>query len=102
MRSKILAGIFACLALGACEFLYPQTFVVTEIDYDEDVVYMETSTGMIFSFDEVEDFQVGDIVSAIMWNCGTPNITDDAIISYKYSGTVRDFERGSNGYYYEG
>lgn len=69
--------------------LYPQTFVVGGVDYDTDIVTIVDSNNNEFEFFGCEDWQEGDIVSAIMNDNGTPNdITDDIIVKTKYSGWV--------------
>ena len=70
--------------------LYPATFVVTEIDYAEDVVVVEDYNGNIWSFDGTEDWMVGDIVSAVMYGKGTPEIWDDEFVTCRYSGNINN------------
>lgn len=67
--------------------IYPEAFVIDEIDKESDLVYIKTAAGMIYSFKGVEDWMVGDIVAAIMSDNGTPrDIRDDIIISTRYAG----------------
>lgn len=69
--------------------LYPQAFVVDEIDQANDLVYIKTAAGYIYSFESVEDWMIGDIAAAIMSDNGTPDsITDDQIISIRYCGYI--------------
>ena len=63
---------------------YPETGKVVSISGD--AVTVETSTGNLFEFYGSEDWFIGDCVSMIMDSCGTENITDDIIITVKYSG----------------
>lgn len=67
-------------------FIYPQNFIVSEIDYKNNIVYIETPTGFIYSFYGVDDWLVGDHCSAIMFDNYTKNIIDDKIVSVKYCG----------------
>lgn len=65
---------------------YPQTFRVYSVDPAADIVTLETSTGYLFDLEGVEDWQPGDTCSAIMDSKGTVDITDDEIITTRYSG----------------
>ena len=78
-------AIIACTcSCGKSSTLYPETAKVVEICNDEVVV--ETCTGNLFAFYGAEDWMVGDTVSMIIDSCGTENITDDIILTVKYSG----------------
>ncbi len=68
--------------------LYPKTMIVTEINTTEDYVVCEDYTGNLWSFDGVEDWQEGDICSAIMWGKGTAEVIDDEIVMARYNGNV--------------
>ena len=71
------------------ESIYPQTFIVTNIDRTNDIVYLETFTGMVYTWQGCEDWQINDIAAAIMYNSGTPEtITDDQITVLEYSGWI--------------
>ena len=62
--------------------LYPLTTTVTEIK--NDTVTVEDSNGNLWSFNGVEDWQVGDGCALIMNDNSTSEIMDDTIISAKY------------------
>lgn len=78
---KIIALLVALVA--SCG-LYPLSGTVSEIDRKNDLVTFETSSGFLFSFYGVEDWEIGDGVSAIMYDAGTEKIFDDVIISARY------------------
>lgn len=80
---KILSFLAAIIAAG---LIYPTTMLVTDIDYTTDVVTIETATGFIYQFEGAEDYIKGDLVSCIMFSNGTADITDDMILSVRYSG----------------
>ena len=80
---KLLATIAAIIAAG---LIYPATMQVTDIDYNNDVVTIETATGFTYEFYGAEDYTKGDLVSCIMFSNGTADITDDMILSVRYSG----------------
>ena len=65
---------------------YPKSFVVDELDFQKDIVYIKDSLGFIYFFYGTEDWQTGDNCAAIMFNNHTENIFDDKIIDVKYCG----------------
>ena len=66
---------------------YPQTFIISEIDREADLIYLETFSGMVYTWEGCEDWEVNDLAAAIMNDNGTPdNITDDTIEMLRYSG----------------
>lgn len=78
---KLLVTIAAIIAAG---LIYPTTMQITDISGD--VVTLETSTGFVYQFTGAEDYSENDLVSCIMFSNGTTNITDDIILSARYSG----------------
>lgn len=68
--------------------LYPKTFVVTETDVTRDVVVCTDYNGNEWEFDCIEDWQVGDVVSAVMDGKGTASIYDDEFVMCRYGGNV--------------
>lgn len=73
------------IAIASAGFIYPATMEVINIE-DNDL-YLMTTTGHVFVMEGVEDYEVGDLVSLIMFDNGTPFIMDDVIISARYAGT---------------
>jgi hypothetical protein len=65
---------------------YPQGFIVTEVNQEEDTITLTTATGYDYIWTGSEDWQEGDQVAAIMNDNGTPSIFDDSIICIKYVG----------------
>lgn len=63
---------------------YANTAVVTEIDYANNLVTVEDSTGNTWQFTETEDWEFSDTCSMLMDSKGTPNISDDEIIKVTY------------------
>lgn len=80
-------AIVLCVCSCGKSTLYPETGKVVLISGD--AVTVETSTGNLFEFYGSEDWFVGDIASMIMDSCGTDVVTDDVIITAKYSGAWR-------------
>lgn len=66
--------------------LYPLSTTVTEIN--NDTVTVEDSNGNLWSFNGVEDWQVGDGCALIMHDNSTSEIMDDTIISTRYQGRM--------------
>lgn len=67
---------------------YPETFIVDRVDRENDVLYLETFSGNVFTWNSCEDWEPGDIASAIMNSNGTEEVKDDTIIMLKYSGYI--------------
>lgn len=66
--------------------LYPTTCQITNLDRTTDIVTMTTATGYEYQFYGCDDYDNGDLVSVIMFNNHTDNITDDAVICVHYAG----------------
>ena len=75
------------------EGYYPLTAVVVDLDYNEDVLVLEDGAELVWEFEGIEDFEIGDIVSLLMWDNNTPDsIYDDVILLVYYSGFSIDRE----------
>lgn len=70
--------------------LYAKTAVVTCTDEETDMVYCLDCNKNIWTFEGIEDWMPGDIVSMIMDTKNTSTIYDDEIVSVTYSGTYED------------
>lgn len=67
--------------------LYPTTAIVRKLIPETDEVITEDCNGNIWVFKGVEDWDIDDICSFIMYDNDTPEtIYDDVIVSIKYSG----------------
>ena len=67
--------------------LYARTAKVIEVDYDTDTVTLIDGAGRLWNFTGCEDYDVGDFVSLLMSDTGTPeSILDDVIVSARYAG----------------
>lgn len=76
--------ILTAITLTASAEIYPLTTKVIEVNYDEDLVTVETFTGFLFAFKGCEDWQEGDCASLIMEDNGTEKIFDDEIVMACY------------------
>ena len=83
---KILLALLAALTIIGHSTDYPQTFVVTEVDYEADTITLEDFSGNTWTWEGAEDWMQGDIAAAIMNDNGTPTIYDDEIKQLKYCG----------------
>lgn len=94
MKKIVLVSVIAVLAIINFykinnivkeNSFYPMTAKIIEIDRAEDIVTVEDSTGNVWEFYGVEDFEKDDCVSMIMDSKNTESIFDDEIINVKYS-----------------
>ena len=77
----------ACAESYDLDSIYPRTAVVTDLDYDEDLVICTDSVGFDWVFEGIEDWSEGDVVSLLMWDADTPDsILDDVILKAYYGG----------------
>jgi hypothetical protein len=53
---------------------------------ENDVVTMETSTGIVYQMEGDPDYKEGFLVAVIMWSCGTDTVTDDIIVAARSTG----------------
>ena len=96
----ILSAITACASFTG-GFVQHETYadcgvIMEDIEEMQDDFYeipFVTQNGNEFVFkSEDGDWSKGDIVSAIFSDNGTPTVTDDEILSVRYSGYVSDEE----------
>lgn len=65
---------------------YPRAFVVSQLDQERDMVIVTDAVGFEWEFEEIEDWEVGDMVVAIMDSNGTDIITDDSFYEIRFAG----------------
>ena len=83
-----LAAVIALLSQG---IIYPATAVITYVDYTTDTVVVTNATGYNYTFEGIEDLEVGDVMSLVMYSNGTPwFIPDDQVVSARYAGFVAE------------
>lgn len=68
--------------------LYALYTVVSDINYNDDIVYCTDFNNNIWSFYGVEDWYINDICDMIMYDNNTSVIYDDIIIDCTYSGYI--------------
>ena len=85
---KMIAGLLAIISLAGSG-VYPETCIVTEVNRNNDLVTIATCAGYEYQFEGCEDYEVNDLVSCIMCNNHTEDITDDVIIAQRYCGNFK-------------
>lgn len=83
---KRIVLLFLVLVSFIATTTYPLTAFVTDIDRAADTVTVGTCTGITYTFKHVEDWEVGDIASLIMFDRLTPYVSDDLILDIRYGG----------------
>ncbi len=83
----VAASSFTAHADGINNY-YPQTFIVDDLDYENDLIILVDFNGNVFEYEGIEDYEPGDVAAAIMYNNGTTFINDDQIIDLKYCGYI--------------
>lgn len=66
--------------------IYPMAVIVSSVDRSEDVVTFTNNNGDSFEWEGVEDLEVNDTCALMMCDMGTPENTDDVILTIRYSG----------------
>lgn len=87
----VLFALFATFFTAYAE-IYPQTFVVDLINYEQNFTILVDFNDNEWVWEGIEDFNCGDIVAAIMEECGTPTIYDDKIVMIKYTGYIEGWQ----------
>lgn len=80
---RTIAAIVAAMTLISSGSIYPETMRITSIK--NGIAQMQTATGHVYEMD-AEDYMEDDLVSLIMYDNGTPEVTDDIILSARYAG----------------
>lgn len=92
MTAILAVLMFLCstaCAVSAPDGFYPRTAIVTDINYLTDTVVCTDCAGVVWMFADVEDWNIGDIVSMLMFDNDTPDsIYDDEIVMAYYGGWV--------------
>ena len=84
----VLMLICGCVFAPSHE-VYSNCGVVSNVDYENDLVSVEDFGGFIWQFFGCEDWEEGDICAMTMDNNGTPDtIFDDIVVNTNYCGWV--------------
>ncbi len=96
----VMASLLACVGFANSERemgdYYPRAFVVSQLDYARDMVIVTDAVGFEWEFEEIEDWEVGDMVVAIMSTNGTDILTDDYFVEIQFAGYINPIEYWEN------
>lgn len=73
-------------AVNACADVYPAVGVVTDLDYENDLVIFEDCNQDLWVIEGIEDWFIGDIGALLMDDMETESIYDDEIVVAHYAG----------------
>lgn len=82
--------LFVLLAVSASAEIYPQAFIVGNIK--DDTLILIDCNGNEWLWEGAEDYDIGDIVAAIMDDNDTMIIYDDIIVTLHYAGYMEGWE----------
>ena len=88
----VVVAFAILMGIVACAEIYPQTFVVDLVNHEQNFMVLVDFNGNEWVYNGVEDFDCGDIVAAIMEECGTPTIYDDEIVMIRYVGYMEGWQ----------
>jgi hypothetical protein len=78
---------------------YPDTGRIVRLDETNDSYTVKTCDGKLFTMYGIEDLSLGDMLSLLFDDKGTPDwIWDDEIVSIRYSGTITDYHMPEDNY----
>ena len=92
MKSKVVISILVLVGIlfgvTACAWaeLYPKTFIVSYVDYENNLLYLQDFQGHEWICEDCEDWTENDIAAAIMDDNDTQEIYDDIIVVLQYQG----------------
>lgn len=66
--------------------IYPAVGVVTDLDYENDLVIFEDCNQDLWILEGIEDWDIGDIGALLMDDMETESIYDDMILLARYAG----------------
>ena len=78
-----MLGILLAILMG-CQ-VYPKTAFVVDVDRNLNIVTAMDVNGYKWQFTDCDDWQIGDGVSMIVSDNGTEIVTDDVVLSVRYS-----------------
>lgn len=87
-----IVTLFVLLTVNASAEIYPQAFVVSEVNYEENTILLVDCNGEGWIWEGIEDYGVGDIIAAIMDDSETETIYDDIIVMIRYAGYMEGWE----------
>lgn len=91
-KIAVIFVMFVLMAVHASAEIYPQAFVVSEVNYEENTILLVDCNGEGWIWEGIEDYEVGDIIAAIMDDSETKTIYDDIIVMIRYAGYMEGWE----------
>lgn len=91
-KIAVIFVMFVLMIVHASAEIYPQAFVVSEVNYEENTILLVDCNGEGWIWEGTEDYNVGDIVAAIMDDSETKTIYDDVIVIIQYAGYIEGWE----------
>lgn len=70
---------------------YPKVAKVIDIDYDNNVMTLMDCVGNCWEWEDIEDYEIGDLCGMIMNDNATDQIYDDIIVQIRYCGKAEWF-----------
>ena len=81
----IKVGFFTSIANAEnITFYYPEVGEIVGFNEKTDMVFVKTSDGNVWEFEEIDDWMVGDNCYMVFCDNGTKDQTDDIIVSVRY------------------
>lgn len=106
MKKKIITALLVAFSLVTTgniaqaenSSLYSSTAIVTDVNYNEDVVTATCIGGDSFTFYGCDDWFKGDMAALLMDDMGTENVYDDEIIGCWYAGHISFIGQNEEGF----
>lgn len=90
---KMVLVLMVLLTMTAAKAeTYPEVFVVHEINRETDIMTLIDFNGWMWDVYGVEDYEIGDVVGAIMDDVGTEIIYDDEVQCIRYCGRLEGWK----------
>ena len=71
---------------------YAETMAIIEVNTEDEIISCMSFNGNVWEFEDTcGDWEIGDVCSVLMCDNGTEIVTDDIIMSVKYSGWVNSW-----------
>lgn len=61
---------------------------VVGFDRDSDTIYIETTDGNIWEYEEIQDWMIDDLCSMVFCDNGTSEVYDDEVVYMRYIGYI--------------
>lgn len=88
----VIGSVIACLILVCIGQLgrYPMLARVITVDKVNDCIQIKNGNGFIYTVDDADDWEVGDLCSCIMASKFTEKVYDDVVVEIRYEREVAE------------